>query len=50
MPIPERDESFKIMSIRQFGEEKFQREHELEFVSEEETLLAPLFFKEYGTY
>lgn len=42
---PERDESFKIMSIKQFGEEKFQREHELEFVSEAETLLSPLFLK-----
>lgn len=42
---PERDESFKVLNIRQFGEEKFQREHELEFVAEAETLLSPLFLK-----
>jgi hypothetical protein len=42
---PERDESFKVLNVRQFGEEKFQREHELEFVAEAETLLAPLFLK-----
>lgn len=43
---PERDEEFKKQMISAFGEEKFQREHELEFVADRETLIAPLKLKE----
>lgn len=39
---PERDESYKIDQVRQFGEEFFMREHELQFISEEETLVNPI--------
>lgn len=42
---PERDDDFKQSMISAFGEEKFQREHELEFVADRETLIAPLTLK-----
>lgn len=44
---PERDESYKRLQIAQFGEEKFRREHELEFISMEETLIDPVFLSTY---
>jgi hypothetical protein len=43
---PERDEEFKDLMIKQFGEEKFRREHELDFVAEDETLISPLYLSE----
>lgn len=43
---PERDEKFKDLMIKQFGEEKFRREHELDFVAEDETLISPLYLSE----
>lgn len=43
---PERDDEFKELMIKQFGEEKFRREHELDFVAEDETLISPLFLSE----
>lgn len=44
---PERDESYKKLQIAQYGEEKFRREHELEFISMEETLLDPVVLSTY---
>lgn len=44
---PERDESYKKLQIAQYGEEKFRREHELEFISMEETLIDPTFLSTY---
>ncbi len=44
---PERDESYKKLQIAQFGEEKFRREHELEFISMEETLIDPVLLSKY---
>lgn len=38
---PERDEEYKKLNIAQFGEEKFLREHELEFIPDLETLISP---------
>ena len=43
---PERDEGFKELMIKQFGEEKFRREHELDFIAEDETLISPLVLSE----
>lgn len=43
---PERGEEFKELMIKQFGEEKFRREHELDFISEDETLISPLYLSE----
>lgn len=43
---PERGEEFKELMIKQFGEEKFRREHELDFVAEDETLVSPLHLSE----
>jgi hypothetical protein len=43
---PERGEEFKDLMIKQFGEEKFRREHELDFVAEDETLISPLYLSE----
>lgn len=43
---PERDDSFKELMIKQFGEEKFRREHELDFIAEDETLISPLVLSE----
>ena len=44
---PERDETYKKLQIAQFGEEKFRREHELEFISMEETLIDPVMLSTY---
>lgn len=44
---PERDESYKKLQIAQYGEEKFRREHELEFISMEETLIDPVVLSTY---
>ena len=44
---PERDESYKKLQIAQYGEEKFRREHELEFISMEETLINPVLLSTY---
>lgn len=38
---PERDEKWKQHEIAQLGEEKFRREHDLEFIIDEETLVDP---------
>lgn len=43
---PERGEEFKELMIKQFGEEKFRREHELDFIAEDETLISPLVLSE----
>jgi len=43
---PDRGEEFKDLMIKQFGEEKFRREHELDFVAEDETLISPLYLSE----
>ena len=39
---PERDEEWAKTQRQQLGEEKFQREYECKFVSEDETLINPL--------
>ena len=36
---PDRDEEWKIREIAQIGEDRFRREHELEFIIDEETLI-----------
>lgn len=39
---PDRDEAWKIAEIGRVGEERFRREHELEFIIDEETLINSL--------
>lgn len=39
---PERGEDYKMLQIAQYGDEKFRREHELEFISVDETLISPV--------
>ena len=39
---PERDDAWAHTQRRQLGEEKFQREYECKFVSEDETLINPI--------
>ena len=39
---PERDEAWKAREIAQLGIEKFRREHDLEFIIDEETLVDPM--------
>lgn len=47
MPTPDRlDGTFKTQSIENFGEEKWLREHELEFIPDLETLISPTFLAE----
>ena len=39
---PDRGEEYKEEQTMAYGEEMFRREHELEFISEQETIIDPL--------